>query len=71
MDIHVNIRVFSETHVPVWICYGFSDQGRLRLHSFRMDVNDYIKRNHYNRDSTFLKTKRHDIKTHVPVIPHK
>ena len=25
MDIHVEIRGFSEIHV--WICYGFSDRG--------------------------------------------
>jgi len=28
MDIDVDIRGFLEIHV--WICYGFSDQGRIR-----------------------------------------
>jgi len=27
MDIHFDIREFLDTHA--WICYGFSDQGRL------------------------------------------
>jgi len=29
MDFHVDIRGFLEIHA--WICYGFSDQGYVRL----------------------------------------
>jgi len=34
MDIHVDIRGFLETHVWIWICYGFLDQGFRQYYSW-------------------------------------